>query len=253
MKGDLGVVPAILGRERARPSKPAFANQDVGISPCLVGLDLDPKVIRLDVVANLRGLVFRWLEKDLDVLEVAHRGLRIDVEFTKRFDVVAEVFDADRTLGLPGKNVEDAAADGKLATGGDLSRAVVTRGDEPFDRALQRLCFSAPQNENRGIQNSGIRGWLIQRSARRNNEMRAFLALDAVQQRQPLGRNLRIGQNIFDGRQFRFRKKEGCGIPVQQALVKKFLGADAGQKTQRVRRISFANAATRKACAGSVT
>ena len=85
-----------------------------------------PAVIFRDVVAHGSALVFGRAEQDIDRLEIAHRGLRIDVELAERFDFVAEKFHAHRELRLPGKEVEDSAADGELSAGCDLRDAFVT-------------------------------------------------------------------------------------------------------------------------------
>ena len=95
-------------------AKPAFANLNVGIA-CFLGLDLEPEMIRCYVIVDERSLLFGCFEQDLDALQIADGGLGIDVEFPKRFDVVAKVFDSNRTRRLPGKQIDDAAADGELA------------------------------------------------------------------------------------------------------------------------------------------
>src|SRR5204863_8374673 len=102
------------------------------------------------------GLVFRGLQQDLHVLQVANGGLGIDVEFTKRFNVVAKIFNADRSRRLPGKNVEDTAADGELSARRDLGDAFVAGGNERFDRAFERRLFSPAQNEDSRVQRRRI-------------------------------------------------------------------------------------------------
>ena len=71
-------------------------------------------------------MVLGGAEQDIDDLQIAHRRLRIDVEFAQRFDVVAEKFRANRQLRLPGKQIENSAADGELAARCDLRHAFVT-------------------------------------------------------------------------------------------------------------------------------
>src|SRR5438067_2444880 len=217
---------SFLGTGIAHPSKPTFANQNVGVAARLLGFDLDAQMIGRDVIADESSLVFRGLEQDLDVLQVANGGLGIDVEFTERFDVVAEIFDADRSRRLPRKNVENAAADGELSAGRYLGDAFIAGRDKRFNRAFERRLFASAQSEDSGIQRRRIWRRLIERGASRDNEVRPFLALDPIKEREPFRRDLGIGQNIFDGRQFRFRKKERVRLPVQQTFVEQFLGAD---------------------------
>ena len=83
--------------------------------------------------------------------------------------------------------------------------------------------------------------------------MGAFLALNAIEQSKPFRRDFRIGQNVFYRGEFRFGKKEGGGLPVQQALVKQFLGSNVWAQDPDRFRIFPASAATRKAWAGSAT
>ena len=81
-------------------------------------------MIGSDVIADSGGLILRGLEQDLDVLQVAHGGLGVDVEFAEGLDVVAEVFDSNRPRRLPRKQIENAAADGELPADGDLGSRV---------------------------------------------------------------------------------------------------------------------------------
>src|SRR4051794_36308282 len=57
--------------------------------------------------------------------------------------------------------------------------------------------------------------------------MRAFLALDAGQERKPFCRDLRIRQDVFDRCDFRFGEKERVWRPVQQSFVKQLLRSNA--------------------------
>ena len=54
------------------------------------------------------------------------------------------------------------------------------------------------------------------------------LELDLREQREPLRCDFRVGQDIFNRSEFRFRKKKRGRIPVEQALVKQFLRMNAG-------------------------
>ena len=135
-------------------------------------------------------------------------------------------FRADRPLRLPGKNIEDSAANRELSARRDLRDAFVAGGDQRFDRPLERLAFSPAQGEDRGIQRGRIGRGLVERRAGRDNDVRAFVALNAIQEREPLRRDLRIGQNIFDGGEFGFRQEERVRQPVEQTFVKQFLGTN---------------------------
>ena len=182
------------------------------------------------IISDRSGLVFGSLEQDLDVLQVANRSLGIDVELAERLDVVAEIFDADRPRGLPRKDIDDAAADGELSARRDLADAFVIGAHERFDRALEWRFFPASQAEDRGVQRRRIRRGLVERRAGGDDEVRTFLALKAVEQREPFRRDLRIRQDIFDGGELGFRKEERVGLPVQQTFVKQFLGSDTRAK-----------------------
>ena len=139
-------------------AEPAFANFNVGFA-LFLRFDFEPEMIRRYVIADDRSLLFRSLEQNFDALQVADGCLRIDVEFAERLDIVSEIFDTDRARRLPGKQIDDAAADGELAARRDLRGAVVTGGDQRFDRPLERMLFAPPQNENGSIK----RGWLRRR------------------------------------------------------------------------------------------
>src|SRR6476661_4934583 len=69
--------------------------------------------------------------------------------------------------------------------------------------------------------------------------MRAFLALNAAEQRQAFGGDFRIGQNIFDGSEFCLGKEEGVRFPIQESFVKQLLRANARtQDPERSRNFS---------------
>ena len=106
-----------------------------------------------------------------------------------------------------------------LSTRRGLRDAFVAGGDEGFDRPLEGLAFSPAQGENGGIQRRGIGRGLIKGGAGGDDNVRTFVALDAVQEREPLGRDFRIGQNIFDGGEFGFGEKERVRQPVEQTFV----------------------------------
>ena len=61
---------------------------------------------------------------------------------------------------------------------------------------------------------------LIKRGAGGDDDVRAFVALDAVQKRKSLGGDFRVGQNIFDRGEFGFRKEKRVRQPVEQTFVK---------------------------------
>ena len=87
----------------------------------------------------------------LDVLQIPHGSLRVDVEFTQRFDVITEKLHPNRPLSLPRKQIENPAADGELAARRDLRDAFVTGSNECFDRALHGLVFAATKRQNSGV------------------------------------------------------------------------------------------------------
>ena len=65
------------------------------------GLDLDDEIVIGDVIPNEAALVIGCAEKDVDLAQVAHGSLSIDVELAERFDVIAEELQSNRQRRLP--------------------------------------------------------------------------------------------------------------------------------------------------------
>src|SRR5205085_11187847 len=87
-------------------AQPAFADQDIGIAIFLLGRDLNAKMIGGYVIADEGCALFGGFEQDVGALQIADRYLRVDVEFAKRLDVVAKIFDSNRARRLPGKQID---------------------------------------------------------------------------------------------------------------------------------------------------
>ena len=206
-------------------SQPAFTDQDVGVAG-FVRLDPDAKVIGRDVIADGSGLIFHGAEQNFGVLQIPHRRLRVDVEFAQRFNVITEKLRANRPLGLPGKQIENSAANGELAARGDLRDPFVTGRDECFNRPFHGLALPATKRQDRRVQGGRIRRRLTQGRAGGDDYVRTFLALNPVEQREPFRRDFRIGQNVFDGGELGLRQEERVRKPVEQAFVKQLLRPD---------------------------
>ena len=129
---------------------------------------------------------------------------------------------------MPRIKVDDAATDGELPARRDLGNAVIAAADEPLENALHLLVGTSLKLNNRGLECAAPWRSMVETLARCDNEMWTALALDLCQQRQPFRRDFRVGQDIFDRSEFRFRKKECGWIPVEQAFIKRFLGMNAG-------------------------
>ncbi len=58
--------------------------------------------------------------------------------------------------------------------------------------------------------------------------MRTSFARNAAEEGEPLRGNLRIRDDVFDRREFRFRQEECLGIPVQEGFIEQLLRAHRG-------------------------
>src|SRR6185369_5641288 len=98
-------------------------------------------MIARDVIADDAALVFRGSQQNIDRLQIAHRGLRIDVKFAQRVDFVAKKFQAHRQWRLPRIKIDNASTNGELPAYSDLSDALITSPRELFDEAFHlRVC-----------------------------------------------------------------------------------------------------------------
>ena len=73
-------------------------------------------------------------EEEVDFVELAGGGLGVDVELADGFEFGIEEFEAEGAGGLEGEEIEDAAADGEVASGGDGGVALVAVGGEGFGK-----------------------------------------------------------------------------------------------------------------------
>src|SRR5207253_3907741 len=106
--------------------------------------------------------------------------LCIDVELAERFDVITEKLRAYGTQRLPGKQIENSTAHRELPARRHLRDTLVAGGHERFDRAFHRFIRAAAQRQGCRAQRGWLRRHLVERGARRDDEMRTFLALDAA-------------------------------------------------------------------------
>ena len=110
----------------------------------------------------------------------------------------------------------------------DLGNAVIAGADEPLENALHLLVGTSLKLNNRGLECAAPWRSMVETLARCDNEMWTALARDLCQQREPFRRDFRVGQDIFNRSEFRFRKEKRGRIPVEQALVKQFLRMNTG-------------------------
>src|SRR5256886_9780289 len=129
---------------------------------------------------------------------------------------------------MPRIKVDDAAADGELSARRDLGNAVIAGAAEPLENALHLLVGTSLKLNNRGLECAAPWRSMVETLARCDNEMWTALARDLCQQREPFRRDFRVGQDIFNRSEFRFRKEKRGRIPVEQALVKQFLRMNTG-------------------------
>src|SRR5256885_11124593 len=129
---------------------------------------------------------------------------------------------------MPRIKVDDAAADGELSARRDLGNAAMAGADEPLENALHLLVGTSLKLNDRGLECAAPWRSMVETWARCDNEMWTALARDLCQQREPFRRDFRVGQDIFNRSEFRFRKEKRGRIPVEQALVKQFLRMNTG-------------------------
>ena len=140
---------------------PAFADLDVWRGELLRArrrwrcafhnwLDIDDEIDIADVIANGPALIrCSLVQQNVDRAQIAHGGLRVDIELAQRFDLVAEKFQAEWQRRLPRINIDIPAADGELSTRGDLRDTLVTAGRESFEKLFHLRGCSALELNNR--------------------------------------------------------------------------------------------------------
>ncbi len=79
-----------------------------------------------DVIAHLPALIVGRAEQELDLIQIAERSLRIEIEFAERLDLVAEELGPNRRRRLPRIDIENSAADRELPARRHLCDALVT-------------------------------------------------------------------------------------------------------------------------------
>ena len=213
----------------------------------------DAQVILRDVIAHRSALILRRAEQQIDRLQLPHGSLRIEIELAQRFDFVAEKFRAHRQLRLPGKEIENPAAHGELAARRHLRDAFVAGVGQRLEQCVHRLVRAAFDPQRGRLQRAQLRRRLIEAGARGDDEMRSGFARNSAEQREAFRGDFRIGQNVFDRGEFRFREKERVGHPVQKTLVENLLRANRRADDPKVLRIGPRCVATRRGCAGAVT
>ncbi len=209
---------------RAAFLQPAFADDDLRVV-LLLRFERDAEMILRDVIAHLAALFLGRAEQEIDRRQMANGSLRVEIELAERFDFVIEEFRAHRQLRLPGKEIENAAAHGELAARGHLRHALVAAAEERLQQRLHRLARALFDAQRGRRQRALFRRRLREAGAGRDHEMRPRFPRDPAEQREPFRRDLRIGQNILDRRELRFREEERPRHPVQQALVENLLRA----------------------------
>ena len=78
-----------------------------------------------DVIAHLPALIVSRAEQELDLIQIAERRLRIEIEFPERLDLVVEKLGPNRRSRLPGIDIENSTADRELPARCHLCDALV--------------------------------------------------------------------------------------------------------------------------------
>src|SRR5256885_9959320 len=107
---------------------------------------------------------------------------------------------------MPRIKVDDAAADGELSARRDLGNAVIAGADEPPENALHLLVGTSLKLNNRGLQCAAPWRTMVETLARFDNGMWTALARALGHQREPVRRDFRVAQDIFNRSAFRFRQ-----------------------------------------------
>src|SRR5437762_4420449 len=113
-------------------------------------IDLDRDVVVIDVITNRRILIFPTAEQNVDAVQIADRSLHVDIELAQGFDFVAAKFDSHRQCRLPGINIDNAAADGEMATDRGLNNALITGADKFFEEGVHLVRLTASQPKQTG-------------------------------------------------------------------------------------------------------
>ncbi len=212
----------------------AFDNADSG--PCDLRSDGDDPIALGDVVQQrakwqcfLRGACRADIvEEQRAVIKMLNGSLGIEIELPNRRDFVAKKFEPNGQGVLKRKNVQDAAAHGKLAACSDLGDVLVARGGEASDEFGWVGFLAAREAEFHTLERGGARHLAAQRRFR-EHKRRVFLASargELLEDPEALGGALGIGQCALDERRFRLRVKESGRHPVEQFSVQRLLGAD---------------------------
>ena len=162
----------------------------------IIRLDLDLKMIGREIIADgaaliiyQRSAIFRSAvrtrdrrslaaKQNIGASQIAHRRLRVDIELAQRFNFVAEKFQPERQLRLPGIKIDNPAADGELSPSGDLGDTLVAAVDELFNKAFHLRVCSAPKLDHSGLERTAPRSRLIDTCARRDDDARTSPAVD---------------------------------------------------------------------------
>src|SRR6266446_647181 len=176
---------------------------------------------------NRRSLFRRGAEKDFDRAQVVHRGLSIDIELAQGFDFIAKEFDPHRQRRLPRIKIDNSAADSELSARGYLSDAFITGVGKLLEDAFHFFRRAVSKLDESGEERARFGRGLIEAGASCNNDVRSGIALDERKQGEALGRDLRVGQDIFDRDKICFRQEERVRLPGKQTLVEQFLGMNA--------------------------
>src|SRR6266496_4366477 len=89
-------------------------------------LELDHEGVPSDVIPDATAGIISRAQNHTRLFASADGSLSIEVEFTQRFNFVAVEFNPQRQGSLPGKNIDNTAADRELTPGRNLGDAFVT-------------------------------------------------------------------------------------------------------------------------------
>ena len=193
-----------------------------------VAFHRDHEIIRAEVVGET-GLVLEigFAEENLHRVESAHRGLFIDIKFPQAVDVVAEQLDPHRGGGLPGKDIDNAAAHRELAALEDLGGFLVACLQE-VSRERRRVDGLSGVEPGDLVREMPRGGDILVETGKAEHHGKVAAVMDFPQGGETLRRSLRIREHVLESRPFMLREEERVAPPDGQFGVKILLGFDVG-------------------------
>ncbi len=171
--------------------------------------------VLLAAVVVHRGFGRGFGEQQVGLGQFPGGRLRIEIELADGFEIGVEKLQPQGFRRLPGKEIEDAAADGKLSTprdGGNPFVAVLGQGFRQLRRIEAGARFQGRPARPQGVGRGGFSG----KGVTAANDDAAFRAGEDFQYREPFGGGFRIGDGAVAGFHRAFRKDQRGDTPEFQ-------------------------------------